>query len=103
MRGHRTCRPKCPGPVGPGPKNPGPKNPGQRTRDKGVEGDRTRRRGPALVEQAAIEARVPLPAFGIEDLDLDPATWRPEPIPGDGHLGSLADDVPSESNPGPPR
>ena len=55
------------------------------------------------MEQASIEASVPLAAFGIEDLDLGSPAGRPEPVAGDGHLRSLADDVATEPDPGPPR
>ena len=42
-------------------------------------------------------------AVGIEDSQLRPAARRPEPVSGDDDLGALADDVPSQPDPRPPR
>jgi hypothetical protein len=58
--------------------------------------------GPAEEELVPAEASIALAAVGVEDPELGPAAGRPEPVPGDGHLGSLADDVPPEPDPGPP-
>jgi len=52
-------------------------------------------------EVRAAEARVALAALGVEDPELRPPPRRTEPVPGDGHLRLLADDVASEPNPRP--
>jgi hypothetical protein len=46
------------------------------------------------------EAVVAFPAVGVEDPELGPSAGRPEPVAGHGHLGSLADDVAPEADPG---
>jgi hypothetical protein len=53
------------------------------------------------VEQQRVvgEAGVSSATLGVEDPELGPATGRPEPGPGDGRLGGLADDVASEPDP----
>ena len=42
------------------------------------------------------------PPVGVEDLQLDPAAGRPEPVLRHRHRRLLADDVPSEADPGTP-
>lgn len=55
----------------------------------------------SLDEIGPPEAGVPRPTLGVEDLDLDSAPRRSEPVPGDEDLGPLADDVPPEPDPPP--
>jgi hypothetical protein len=50
-------------------------------------------------EVRAAEAAIALAALGVEDPELRPPPRRAEPVPGDGHLGLLADDVASEPDP----
>jgi len=52
-------------------------------------------------EVRAAEARVALAALGVEDPELRPPPRRTEPVPGDGHLRLLADDVASKPDPRP--
>jgi hypothetical protein len=49
------------------------------------------------------ETAVPLATLGVEDPELRPSPRRPVPAAGDERLGPLADDVPPEPDPGPPR
>jgi hypothetical protein len=55
-----------------------------------------------LEEIRPAEAGVARPAIGIEDLDLGPAPYRTEPVPGDDDLRPLADDISPEPDPGAP-
>ena len=57
--------------------------------------------GGSVVEEEvrAAEAAIALPALGVEDPELRPSPRRPEPVPGHGHLGLLADDVATEPDP----
>jgi hypothetical protein len=48
------------------------------------------------------ETAVPLATLGVEDPELRPSPRRPVAAAGDERLGPLADDVPSEPDPGPP-
>jgi hypothetical protein len=59
--------------------------------------------GGAVVDEEvrAAEAAVALAALGVEDPELRPPPRRAEPVPGDGHLGLLADDVAPEPDPRP--
>ena len=50
-------------------------------------------------EVRAAEARIALAALGVEDPELCPSPRRTEPVPGDGHLCLLADDVAPEADP----
>jgi hypothetical protein len=52
-------------------------------------------------EVRAAEAAVALAALRVEDPELRPPPRWAEPVPGDGHLGLLADDVASEPDPRP--
>jgi len=45
------------------------------------------------------EAGVALASVGVEDPEGRPPPRRSGPVPGDEHLGSLADDVPAETDP----
>jgi hypothetical protein len=47
----------------------------------------------------AVEAAVALAALGVEDPELRPPARRPEPVAGDRHVRSLADDVAPEPDP----
>jgi hypothetical protein len=57
--------------------------------------------GGGVVEEElrAAETAIALPALGVEDLELRPSPRRPEPVPGHGHFGLLADDVATEPDP----
>ena len=57
--------------------------------------------GGSVVEEEvrAAEAAIALPALGVEDPELRPPPRRAEPVPGDGHLRLLADDVAPEPDP----
>lgn len=58
--------------------------------------------GDALGKQGLeAETGVALPAVRVEDPEDRPATRWPRPVPGDGHLRPLADDVPAEPDPRP--
>ena len=49
------------------------------------------------------ETAVPLATLGVEDPELRPSPRRPVAAAGHERLGPLADDVPPEPDPGPPR
>jgi hypothetical protein len=51
-------------------------------------------------EQVVVEAGVPIAAVGVEDPEIRPPARRPEAVPGNHHLGPLADDVAAEPDPG---
>ena len=52
-------------------------------------------------EGVVAQARIPVPAIGIEDPERGPPAGWPGPAATDHDLGGLADHVPSQSNPGP--
>ena len=57
--------------------------------------------GSCVVEEEvrAAETAVTLATLGVEDPELCPPPRRTEPVPGDGHLCLLADDVAPEPDP----
>ena len=62
-----------------------------------------RRGGRSLAEQRIpAEASIALAAVRVEDPQIRSPARRPEPVPGDGHLHPLADDVATEPDPCPP-
>ena len=52
-------------------------------------------------ERLAEEAGVPTATLRVEDPELRPPPRRAGPVPGDDHLRPLADDIPTEPDPGP--
>ncbi|HEX7473430.1 MAG TPA: hypothetical protein VF323_10130, partial [Candidatus Limnocylindrales bacterium] len=62
-----------------------------------------RRGGRSLAEQRVpAETSIAFAAVRVEDPQIRSPARRPEPVPGDGHLHPLADDVATEPDPRPP-
>jgi hypothetical protein len=58
--------------------------------------------GRVVAEEIRVaETAVPLATLGVEDPELRSSPRRPVAAAGDERLGPLADDVPSEPDPGP--